>query len=66
MQRDTPLLTVDEVAEIVGVDRETVVRWIRAGRLDAVILPGGRHYRIRREALEAALRPANPPSEDQP
>jgi excisionase family DNA binding protein len=58
MERDKPLLTVDKVAEILGVDRETVVRWIRRGRLAAVVLPGGRRYRIRRQDLDAALRPA--------
>lgn len=33
-------LTVAEVAAMVGRDRKTILRWIEAGRLDAVKLAG--------------------------
>lgn len=64
MNSDPQYLTVDAVAEIFGVDRETVMRWIRSGRLPAVVLPGGRRYRIRREDLDTALRPASEPRKE--
>ena len=34
-----------EVAERVGVSRQTVVKWIERGELDAELTPGG-HHRI--------------------
>ena len=37
--------TPAEVAERVGVSRQTVVKWIERGELDADLTPGG-HHRI--------------------
>jgi excisionase family DNA binding protein len=37
--------TPAEVAERVGVSRQTVVKWIERGELDAEVTPGG-HHRI--------------------
>jgi excisionase family DNA binding protein len=37
--------TPAEVAERVGVSRQTVVKWIERGELDAELTPGG-HHRI--------------------
>lgn len=37
--------TPTEVANRVGVSRQTVVKWIEQGRLDAELTPGG-HHRI--------------------
>ena len=37
--------TPAEVAERVGVSRQTVVKWIERGELDAQLTPGG-HHRI--------------------
>jgi len=34
-----------EVAELLGVDRHTVVKWVKEGMIRAVRLPNGR-YRI--------------------
>jgi excisionase family DNA binding protein len=48
------LLTAREVAEVLGVCAETVLRWIRAGELPAVRLPGGA-TRIVGTQLEAWL-----------
>ena len=39
------MLRSGEVAEILGVDRHTVIKWIRESRIKAVRLPSGR-YRI--------------------
>lgn len=46
-------LTVQEVAEGLSVNEETVRRWIRAGDLAVLDLGGPRAgYRIRRDELE--------------
>lgn len=50
------LLRAGEVAELLGVDPETVRRWTREGRLPAVLLPSG-HRRYHRDAIEAMLKP---------
>ena len=39
------MLRSGEVAKLLGVDRHTVVRWIKEGKIRAVKLPSGR-YRI--------------------
>ena len=53
---DERLFTVSEVAERLRVNEETVRRWIRTGRLVAV-MPGGRKagYRISERAVRAML-----------
>jgi excisionase family DNA binding protein len=48
------LLTAREVAGLLGVSAETVLRWTRAGKLPAIRLPGGA-IRYERDALEAWL-----------
>ena len=56
------LLTVHELAQLLRVDDTTVRRWIGAGALEAVSLPGvgKRHkYRIKRETVEKLLGGAN-------
>jgi excisionase family DNA binding protein len=35
------LLTARQVAELIGVSTETVLRWTRRGELPAIRLPGG-------------------------
>jgi excisionase family DNA binding protein len=47
-------LTTGQAAELLGVSRSTVVRYIEAGTLDARRLPGG-HWRIRRHDAEELL-----------
>ena len=44
------ILTVDEVAEFLKVNRMTVYRKIRSGQIEAFKL--GRHWRVRREDLD--------------
>ena len=51
---DERLLTAREVAELLGVSTETVLRWTRAGDLPAIRLPGGA-IRYRPSELEAWL-----------
>lgn len=48
-------MTTGQAAELLGVSRSTVVRYIEAGTLEARRLPGG-HWRIRRSDAEKLLR----------
>jgi excisionase family DNA binding protein len=50
---EKPLLTTENVAELLQVDVETVRRYIREGKLRAIKL--GREYRVRREDFEEFL-----------
>lgn len=50
------LLTVDQVADIVGVNARTVTAWCKDGRLKHVVLPSGR-IRVRKEDLAELLTP---------
>lgn len=52
-------LTPKQVAELLNVDRETVYRMIRDGRLPAVRV-NERGLRIPREAVAAVLKPLTP------
>ncbi len=47
------LLSAEDVAELVGIKESTVWRWCREGRLPC--LKVGKHWRVRREALENFL-----------
>ena len=49
-----PLLTTREVAELLGVSSESVLRWVRRGDLPAIRLPGGA-IRFRPDDIEAWL-----------
>jgi excisionase family DNA binding protein len=49
-----PLLTAREVAELLGVHAETVLRWARRGQLPAIRLPSGQ-IRFREDEIEAWL-----------
>ncbi len=49
-----PLMTVDEVADYLKVNRHSVWRWIRQGRLPAVNV-AKRTYRVRGDDLQAFL-----------
>lgn len=46
---DAPV-PVSKVAEIMGVNPQTVARWCAAGKIPAFKTPGG-HYRIRQEDI---------------
>jgi len=50
-------VTYAEAAVIAGKSRQTIARWVLAGKIPAFSVPGDvRHY-IRREDLDAFLRP---------
>ena len=54
----TDLLTVAEVATILRVDGTTIRRWVKAGAMEAVILPHPNErqaYRIKRSTLNTIL-----------
>ena len=51
------LFSVQEAAEFLGLSVSTVRRYIRDGRLPAYRVAGERLLRIRRDDLEALLRP---------
>ena len=48
------LRTAREVADLLGVSSETILRWTRRGELPAIRLPGGA-LRYREDDLEAWL-----------
>jgi excisionase family DNA binding protein len=62
---DTRPLSPADVAAELGVSKDTVLRWIRDGKLPAARL-GYRTLRIRRQDLDAFLRspPATAPDSD--
>lgn len=47
--------TVQDVMELFGVKRLTVYRWIDSGKLKAIKTPGGRQWRIPKDAVQAVL-----------
>jgi excisionase family DNA binding protein len=57
--RQKELLAAVDVAELVGVKETTVYKWCKEGKLPC--LKVGKHWRIRREALEDFLRESERP-----
>jgi excisionase family DNA binding protein len=57
---ETELLSAEYVAQLMGVKETTVWRWCREGNLPC--LKVGKHWRIRREALEGFLRQSERPT----
>ena len=53
------LLSADEAARRLGVDRATVWRWCKEGRITCLKI--GRLWRVRTEALEVLLKEADGP-----
>ena len=58
-QVDTELLGAADVAGLIGVKETTVYRWCKEGKLPC--LKVGKHWRIRREALEDFLKESERP-----
>ncbi len=52
METDKKLLKVSEVASRFGVTKKTVTRWIREGKLPAIVTPGGKHYRVDEKSVQ--------------
>ena len=57
--RETELLAATDVAGMIGVKETTVYKWCKEGKLPC--LKVGKHWRIRREALENFLRESERP-----
>jgi excisionase family DNA binding protein len=57
--RETELLAATDVAELVGIKETTVYRWCKEGKLPC--LKVGKHWRIRRKALEDFLKESERP-----
>jgi excisionase family DNA binding protein len=57
--RETELLAATDVASMIGVKETTVYRWCKEGKLPC--LKVGKHWRVRREALEDFLRQSERP-----
>jgi excisionase family DNA binding protein len=57
--RDKELLAATDVADIIGVKETTVYKWCKEGKLPC--LKVGKHWRVRREALENFLRESERP-----
>src|SRR5918996_1909472 len=57
--RETELLAATDVASMIGVKETTVYRWCKEGKLPC--LKVGKHWRIRRGALENFLRESERP-----
>jgi excisionase family DNA binding protein len=57
--REKELLAATEVAELVGIKETTVYKWCKEGKLPC--LKVGKHWRIRREALEDFLKRSERP-----
>jgi excisionase family DNA binding protein len=51
------MLTPKEVRVKLGISKRTLYRWIKTGKIKAVVLPSGR-IRIPREEVEKILRAA--------
>src|SRR5829696_1490229 len=57
--RDTELLATAEVASMIGVKETTVYRWCKEGKMPCLKI--GKHWRVRREALENFLKESERP-----
>ena len=62
MERKESMLRSGEVAEVLGVDRHTVVKWIKEGKIRAIRLPSGR-YRIPESEVKKILEGGTVPEE---
>ena len=54
MAPDVTLLSIPQASERFRVSASTVRRWVKAGRLQAVVMPSGR-AKIRKADVEAIL-----------
>lgn len=54
LPREYILLTPEEVSKKFGVNRKTLARWARDGRLPAIKTPGGQ-YRFEEYVVEGLL-----------
>lgn len=55
MKLDQPYYTIPKAAELCGITRATLLRWVKIGKLNSFQTPGG-HHRILKEDLEGFMR----------
>jgi excisionase family DNA binding protein len=58
------MLTTETLADELNVDRTTVTKWVREGRIPAVLLP--RHWAIPPEVLDSIRQHGVPPRNSYP
>jgi excisionase family DNA binding protein len=54
--KSNEFFTVSEVADLLKVERRTVIRWICAGRLKAFKPGGGRFWRVHQRDLKKFIK----------
>lgn len=59
------LFTLDEVAQQLGVNVETVRRWARNGEIEVIDLGGRAGYRVSETALDKFIRTRVKPIKDE-
>jgi excisionase family DNA binding protein len=58
MSTEERYYTIDQVAELFGVTRAAVYKWMKAGQLKYVLV--GAHRRITQSAINAFVKEGNP------
>jgi excisionase family DNA binding protein len=53
--QESPFVTVEEAARMIGVHSQTIRRWLRDGRMIGNMISRAAGYRIRREEVERVL-----------
>ena len=52
---DEEYMSVSQVSEQLGMNRQTVQRWCAAGKIEAILLPGRIGWRIKVDSLNRFL-----------
>ena len=55
MKLDKSYYTIPQAAKLCGITRATLLRWVKSGKLNSFLTPGG-HHRILKEDLEVFMR----------
>jgi excisionase family DNA binding protein len=50
-----PVLSAGQIADATGFNQNTILRWMKEGRLGRVVLTPGGHRRVPRESLAAVF-----------
>lgn len=48
------LMSIPRAADLFGVSRTTMWKWVKSGEIEAIVTPGG-HHRISRETIDRFL-----------
>lgn len=54
MENNASFFTIPQAAKLFGVDRRTLYRWAKSGKINSMVTPGG-HHRIARKEVERLL-----------